>query len=90
MNTWWLGWWVDGRYPSSCGREITADNELRVRLCVKRRLFRLRTQLSLFWKETAQMLCIKRKQGWGINYCSLFDGWRWEVWRETVENSNII
>ena len=28
---------------------------MRVRLCVKRRLFRLRTQLSLFWKETAQM-----------------------------------
>lgn len=71
-------------------RNNSAENELRVRLCVKRRHFRLRTQVSLFWKETAQMLCVKRKRGWGINYCSLFDGWRWEVWRETVENSNII
>lgn len=69
-------------------RNNSAENELRVRLCKRAFQTQDSTQLVLEGDST-NALCVK-KAGLGLITAHYFMVWRWEVWRETVENSNII
>lgn len=52
----------------------SGENDLRGQAVYKEKAFQTYYSHSLVWKKRAQMLCIRRKQGWGISCCSLFDG----------------